>query len=84
MILISLIYLLVSGIPTIALSELGVRGSVSLYVFHLYYGTMAVQNDLNGSIVTASSALWFINLALPALLGIIFIFNLKFFRNHDR
>ncbi|MBN2616080.1 MAG: flippase-like domain-containing protein [Bacteroidales bacterium] len=81
MMLIGIIYLLVSGIPTIALSELGVRGSVSLYVFQLYFGTQIMAANYSGEIVSASSALWFINLALPALVGIIFIFNLKFFRN---
>jgi hypothetical protein len=44
---------------------------------------MAAGN-YSGSIVAASSALWFINLALPSLLGILFIFNLKFFRNYER
>lgn len=78
MVLIGMIYLLMTVIPTIALSELGVRGSVSLYIFQLYYG-MAVS-QYSTYIVMASSVLWIINLALPALVGIIFIFSLKFFR----
>lgn len=78
MILIGMIYLLMTGIPTIALSELGVRGSVSLYIFQLYYGI--AENHYSAFIVTASSVLWIINLAIPALVGIIFIFSLKFFR----
>lgn len=84
MILIGIIYLVVSGIPTIALSELGVRGTVSLYIFQLYFGDQRVAQNYSGDVLSAASSLWIINLALPALMGIIFIFSLKFFRNNDR
>ncbi len=80
MVLIGLIYLIMTIIPTVALAEIGVRGSVSLYVFSLYFGSSAMTESINQQIVTASSALWFFNLALPALLGVIFIFKLNFFR----
>ncbi len=84
MIIISAIYLVMSIIPTIALSELGVRGSVSLYVFGLYFGGAAIPDNIMEQIVAASSVLWFLNLAIPAVLGVLFIFKLKFFRNnHD-
>lgn len=84
MIIISVIYLVMSIIPTIALSELGVRGSVSLYVFGLYYGGATLPEYSGEQIVAASSVLWFLNLAIPAVLGVLFIFKLKFFRNnHD-
>lgn len=82
MLLISLIYLFMSGIPTIALSELGVRGSVSLAVFQLYFGNQLMTDKIKTMIITASSGVWLLNLAIPALLGIIFIFKLKFFRNN--
>ncbi len=81
MMIIGFIYLLMSIIPTIALSEIGVRGSVSLYVFGLFFGVV-LPEALNGQIVAASSALWLLNLALPALSGLFFIFRLRFFRNH--
>lgn len=81
MVIIGLIYLLMTIIPTIALSEVGVRGSVSLYVFGLFFGTAVMSENLNQQIVTASSALWLFNLALPALLGALFIYRLNFFRN---
>lgn len=84
MVIISLIYLTMSVIPTIALSELGVRGSVSLYIFGLFYGVAALPGYTAEKIVAASSVLWFLNLAIPAISGIFFIFKLKFFRNkHD-
>ncbi len=81
MMVIGLIYLLMSIIPTIALSEIGVRGSVSLYVFGLFFADGAGEL-LTRHIVAASSALWLLNLALPAVLGILFIFRLRFFRNN--
>ncbi len=86
MMVIGLIYLLMSVIPTIALSEIGVRGSVSLYVFGLFFG-ITLPGMMNGQIVAASSALWFLNIAFPALSGLFFIFKLRFFRNnknHER
>ena len=81
MMVIGFIYLLMSIIPTIALSEIGVRGSVSLYAFGLFFGT-TIPEALDGQIVAASSALWLLNLALPALSGLFFIFRLRFFRNN--
>ncbi len=85
MVVISAIYLVMSIIPTIALSELGVRGSVSLYVFGLYFSGTLVSDYIMEQVVAASSLLWFLNLALPAILGVFFIFRLKFFRNnYDR
>ena len=84
MIIISLIYLTMSVIPTIALSELGVRGSVSLYIFGVFFGVATLPGFTMEEIVAASSVLWFLNLAIPAISGIFFIFKLKFFRNnHD-
>jgi hypothetical protein len=85
--LISVVYLLMTIIPTIALSELGVRGSVSLFVFQSYFEKMKMWNDQLGlSIISASTLLWIINLALPATLGIFFVYSLRFFRNinYDR
>ena len=83
MVVISLIYLVMSVIPTIALSELGVRGSVSLYVFDIFFGISTLPGYTAEKIVAASSALWFLNLAIPAISGIFFIFKLKFFRNKN-
>ena len=81
MMVIGLIYLLMSIIPTIALSEIGVRGSVSLYVFGLFFND-SLTELMNRHIIAASSALWLLNLALPAIMGILFIFRLRFFRNN--
>lgn len=74
--LISLTYLTMTVVPTIAITELGVRGSLAMY----FLGT--VSSNAVG-IFTASSILWVINLVIPALFGVIFIFDLTFFRNRE-
>ncbi len=61
--LIPVCFLLASAIPTLVFSELGVRGSVALFVF----GVVSA-NDL--AIVSASITLWLINVCIPALIGL--------------
>jgi len=79
--LISIIFFVTTAIPTIALADLGVRGSVSLFVLGLYYDKLGMdQMHIDMSIVAASSLLWIINLVLPALIESIFVFDLRFFR----
>ena len=73
MILITTMLLVISIIPTIAITEIGIRGSVALFLFGL------VSVNAVG-ILSATFVMWVINLLLPALIGTIFIFSLKFFR----
>ena len=81
MMLISLVYLAMTVIPTIALSELGVRGSVSIFIFSLYLQHTGNWYDNSSLVVfSASGLLWLINLAFPALLGVVFVYSLRFFR----
>lgn len=83
MVLIGLIYLLMAAIPTVALTEIGVRGSVSLFVFGLYFSPDAVLSENLGlGIASASTMLWIFNLAFPALLGTLFVYSLRFFRKN--
>ncbi len=65
---------IISVIPTISITEIGVRGSVSVFLFSL------VSSNTVG-ILSATFVMWIINLLLPALIGMLFIFTLKFFRN---
>ncbi len=84
MMLISIIYFLMTIIPTIALTEIGVRGSVSLYVFQYHFEIMGVwTSEIAVSVVSASSLLWFFNLVFPAVVGAFFVFSLKFFRKNN-
>ena len=72
-ILISAMFFVVSIIPTIAITEIGIRGAVALFLFGL------VSTNIVG-ILSATFVMWVINLLLPALIGTVFIFTLKFFR----
>ncbi len=82
MMLIGVIYLMMTVIPTIAMTELGVRGSVSIYVFNYYFENWGLWNEgLKQSVMASSSMLWIINLGIPALIGAFFVFKLRFFRN---
>lgn len=81
LIFITVIFFVMSAIPTIALSELGMRGSVSLFVFGYYFSTNMMDAGISAAIVAASTLLWIINLALPAITGTFFVYQLKFFRN---
>jgi uncharacterized membrane protein YbhN (UPF0104 family) len=84
MMVISLIYLVMTVIPTIALTELGIRGSVAIYFFGLFFQVRQVAGaDFNFGILSASTLLWLINLGLPALAGALFVFRLQFFRKKD-
>jgi hypothetical protein len=82
--LIAITYLLLAFIPSLAITELGTRGSVSVWLFGLYYtgaGNWGPEENL--SVLMSSTLLWVINLALPALLGAFFVFRLKFIRRSN-
>ena len=72
-VLIMIMLFVVSVIPTIAITEIGVRGSVAIFLFGLISSNTA-------GILSATFVMWVINLLLPALIGTAFIFTLKFFR----
>ncbi|MBK5285783.1 MAG: hypothetical protein JJE25_10310 [Bacteroidia bacterium] len=68
--MISIIYLVLSVIPTFAISEIGVRSSVALY----YLGTV-INNPV--AIALASLSIWLINLVIPSLFGSVLFLSLK-------
>jgi hypothetical protein len=80
MLIIPLIYLTLSVIPTNILTELGVRGSVSVYLFALLTKSQSLDAITALEIVSASTLIWIINIAVPSLIGVLIIFRLKFFR----
>ena len=71
--LIALTFLVTSVIPSFALTEVVTRGAVA-YTFFSY-----VTPD-TAAVVAASLVVWIINLALPAVIGSAFTWQLKFFR----
>jgi uncharacterized membrane protein YbhN (UPF0104 family) len=72
--MIFIVFLVMAAIPTIALSEIGVRGSVAMY----FLGILSANTF---GILTASFSLWIINLVIPAIIGSVFVFSLKLSRN---
>jgi hypothetical protein len=81
---IPVIYLITTSIPTIALSELGVRGSVSVFFIGVFMrGHSLGVGDLELRVFAASTAIWLINIALPALIGTAFVFHLRFIQKNS-
>jgi hypothetical protein len=60
--LIPTVYLIISIIPTFALVEWGVRGATALAIIGLV-------SDNDSGVLAASTSLWIINIALPAIIG---------------
>ena len=69
-----LIFFFITVTPTITIAEIGVRGSVAIFVLGLFS-----SNDIG--IISATTTLWLINLILPAIIGSFFVFSLKIFRS---
>lgn len=77
----SLVYLVMAAIPTITLTELGIRGSATLYFFSMYYEKIGnLTNSMEIGIVSVATLLWLINIAVPAIFGALLVFRLKIFR----
>ncbi len=81
MVFLSVSYLVMTLIPTIALSELGVRGTVTLHFFGYYFGAAGYGAPETFALVGAATMLWLINLVVPALVGTLYVYRLRVFRN---
>lgn len=78
----ALMYMALTLIPTIALTELGVRGSVSVGIFTMLFEHTDYWNEQSVmAVLLASVIIWLINVAVPALTGVFFVYRLKFIRN---
>lgn len=81
MMIIACIYVCMAAVPTVALSELGVRGSLAIFFTGLFFADNFILADLASfSAMAASTAIWIINLVIPAIIGGIFVLQLKFFK----
>ena len=69
----ALFFWLLAVIPSIALTELGVRGTVSLYLFQ-HFSSNSV------GILAATVGIWLLNLILPSILGSILIMRMRLLR----
>ncbi len=60
-------------VPSFALTELGIRGTVSIYFFgHFSANTIGI--------LTATTGIWLLNLIIPSILGSILIIRMKWLR----
>ena len=66
----SVVFLSLAVIPSIALLEVGLRGEVSLRLMGLFSA-----NSLG--IGFTSVTVWFLNLIIPAIAGTLFLLNVK-------
>ncbi len=66
--LIAITYLLMTLVPLSAIWELGVRGTVAIFVFGLYTSKAGIA-PMEVAVLTATTVLWFINLGIPAMAG---------------
>ncbi|MFO7977547.1 MAG: hypothetical protein R6U64_02705 [Bacteroidales bacterium] len=68
--LLAISYLFLSPLPISAVVEAGVRGSVVLVVFELFFSRMSgIIPGVEISLVASMLGLWLVNLALPAMAG---------------
>jgi hypothetical protein len=64
-------YLLASIIPSLTIFDWAVKGSIAVWLF-----SFEGVNEL--IIVTITTVMWLLNFGIPALLGSVFVLNLKF------
>ena len=67
-------------IPFITITEIAIRGSVSILVFEKWFIINGISNSLELMVFSASSLLWILNIAIPSIIGLFLIHRLKFFR----
>jgi hypothetical protein len=70
---VSVLFLLLATLPTIALLELGLRWEYSIMLFGLFSANLL-------GIYAAATGIWLINLVLPALAGSLFILGVRIFK----
>jgi hypothetical protein len=66
----TLFFWIMAVIPSIALTELGVRGAVSIFLFH-HFSTNTV------GMVAATAGIWLFNLIIPSVLGSLLILRMR-------
>jgi len=67
--LITIMFWIMAIIPSIAIAELGIRGTIAKTLF--FYSSNTI------GILTATFGIWFINLFIPALIGSLLILGIK-------
>lgn len=73
---VSVLFLVLAIIPTIALIEIGLRGELSLQLMGMF-----TANSLGIGLATVT--IWFINLVLPAVVGSVLFLGIKVFKRKN-
>ena len=81
MIPIALTYLAMMIVPFITITEIAVRGSVSVVIFEKWLIMNGIDYSFGIMVFSASSLLWIFNIAIPAIIGLFMTYRLKFFRD---
>jgi Lysylphosphatidylglycerol synthase TM region len=74
MCLVSVLFIVMSVIPTIVLAEAGIRGKAGHFIFGVVYSSSQV------AIIASGLFIWLVNLMLPALLGGLMLLGKKIFK----
>ena len=69
----ALFFWVIAVIPSVALTELGVRGNVSLYLFHNFSSNTV-------GMLAATMGIWLLNLILPSILGSVLVMRMRLLR----
>ena len=72
MLMVFILFFVQSALPSLDLLDIGVRNGTAAYLFSFITGQQI-------AVMAAVSSIWLINLIIPAILGSVFVFNLKFF-----
>jgi hypothetical protein len=69
---VTVLFLVLAVVPTIALAELGIRSKASIALFSIFS-----TNTIG--ILAATAAIWLINIIFPAIAGSLFVLGVKLF-----
>ncbi len=68
----SVVFLFMTILPVTAFSELAVKGGLAIFLFgHIFAGSISNYYGFEISLILANGLLWLINLAIPALAGVV-------------
>ena len=72
--MVSILFLVQSALPSLDIFDIGVRGFTAAYFF-------SFVTDRELSVIASVAAIWLTNIIIPAILGSYFVFKLDFFGN---
>ncbi|MFM7022379.1 MAG: lysylphosphatidylglycerol synthase domain-containing protein [Flavobacteriales bacterium] len=83
LVIISITFLFLTFLSISALLELGfTRSLICLNLVHVFYTSSSIKSvATDADIWMASTVLWLINLAVPAMLGALFLYGVKIFKS---